>query len=78
MSLSLLPERGPDQVTLLQRAIRTINNMLSGDVDGLYISDGVPAPSTVPTKAVIYIDVTDGSLKVRFGSGTIKTITTDP
>lgn len=43
----------------------------------LELVDGVTAPSTVAGAAVIYVDESDGDLKVRFGDGTIKTLTTD-
>ncbi len=36
------------------------------------------APSTVGGKAQLYIDPADGNFKIIFGSGTIKTIATDP
>lgn len=36
------------------------------------------APSTVGGRAQLYIDPADGNFKIIFGSGTIKTIATDP
>lgn len=61
-----------------RNVLRNLRSVVNGDWPGIYLPDGVPEPNTVPTKAVIYIDTTDGSLKVKFGSGTIKTIATDP
>lgn len=43
----------------------------------LGIVDGVTAPSTVSGVAQIYVDSADGDLKVKFGDGTVKTISTD-
>lgn len=39
--------------------------------------DGVSAPATLTDQAQIYVDTTDGDLKVRFSDGTIRTIVTD-
>jgi hypothetical protein len=44
---------------------------------GLYIRDGITAPSTRSGYAIIYVDTSDGDLKVRFGDGTTKTIVVD-
>ena len=41
------------------------------------ITDGVTAPDAVSGQAILYVDSADGDLKVRFGDGTIKTITID-
>lgn len=41
------------------------------------ITDGMTAPSTISGYAVIYVDSSDGDLKVKFGDGTVKTIATD-
>jgi hypothetical protein len=35
------------------------------------------APSTVSGWAQIYVDTSDGNLKVKFGDGIVKTIVTD-
>jgi len=43
----------------------------------LRINDGVSTPTTVSGRAFLYIDVSDGDLKVKFGDGTIKTISVD-
>lgn len=44
---------------------------------GIDTLDGVATPSTVAGMAQIYVDVSDGDLKVKFGDGTIKTIVAD-
>lgn len=45
--------------------------------NNLTLKDGVTAPSTVAGAAQIYVDTADGDLKVKFGDGTVKTISTD-
>jgi len=41
------------------------------------IVDGVSAPNPPAGYAAIYVDTTDGDLKIKFADGTIKTIVTD-
>jgi hypothetical protein len=41
------------------------------------LTDGVSAPSSVSGKAILYVDTSDGDLKIVFGDGTVKTIVTD-
>lgn len=43
----------------------------------IQITDGVSAPSAVSGVAALYVDSADGDLKVKFGDGTTKTISTD-
>ncbi len=43
----------------------------------LLLKDGISAPSTLAGYASIYVDTADGDLKVKFGDGTVKTITVD-
>lgn len=48
------------------------------DVAGdIAITDGMTAPTATVGKAKIYVDSADGDLKIIFGDGTVKTITTD-
>lgn len=42
---------------------------------GVLLADGVTAPATVAGRAQIYVDTADGSLKVKFGSGTVQFLT---
>ncbi len=44
---------------------------------GLAITDGVTAPSAVSGYAVIYVDTSDGDLKVKFADGVTKTLAVD-
>ena len=41
------------------------------------LEDGITAPATLSGFAIIYVDTADGSLKVKFDSGNVKTIATD-
>ena len=43
----------------------------------LTLLDGVPAPAATAGKASLYVDSADGSLKVIFGNGIIKTVALD-
>jgi len=44
---------------------------------GVMLTDGITAPGTYSGFATIYIDTSDGDLKIKFGDGTVKTIVTD-
>jgi hypothetical protein len=44
---------------------------------GLRLKDGITVPDTDSNYAVLYIDTSDGDLKIKFADGTVKTITTD-
>jgi len=41
------------------------------------VSDGITEPDTIVGQGIIYVDSADGSLKIKFGDGTVKTIVTD-
>lgn len=43
----------------------------------IVIADGVTAPSAVVGKAILFVDTSDGDLKIIFGDGTTKVITAD-
>jgi hypothetical protein len=43
----------------------------------MMLVDGVTAPDTLSGYAKIYVDTSDGDLKVKFGNGTVTTIATD-
>ena len=38
------------------------------------LDDGITAPGTVAGRSIIYVDVADGDLKIKFGDGQVKTI----
>lgn len=48
-----------------------------GASNALNLEDGISAPSTTSGKAFIYVDTSDGDLKIKFGDGTVKTIVAD-
>jgi hypothetical protein len=43
----------------------------------LVIQDGIAPPNLLTGFARLYVDATDGDLKIKFGDGTVKTIATD-
>jgi len=55
----------------------TTNRWASGYMGSLKITDGITAPATIAGYASIYVDTTDGDLKIKFGNGIVKTIVTD-
>jgi hypothetical protein len=61
-----------------------LENYENNDPDAVLLSggawvirDGITAPGTITSYASIYVDATDGDLKIKFGDGTVKTIVTD-
>lgn len=61
--------------------LKPLGNPFAWETDGyigsIAVTDGITAPSTLSGKTVIYTDVADGDLKVKFGDGTVKTLATD-
>jgi len=57
----------------------TDNGYLSRNlpVQRLTLLDGLPAPTATSGKASLFIDSADGSLKVMFASGIVKTLALD-
>ncbi len=51
-----------------------IRRIFTGQIN---LVDGITAPSTIAGCGAIYIDSVDGDLKVKFGDGTVKTISVD-
>ena len=73
-------QRWADSVLNLIRDLRInvrddLDSIISDDA--LCLDDGVTAPSTLSGTAFVYVDTSDGDLKVKFGDGTTKTIATD-
>ena len=68
----LLPSVDNSQV--LGGSSNRLNGIFSNK---MVLMDGVTAPNTITGHASIYVDTADGYLKVKFGDGTVKTITTD-
>lgn len=61
----------------LRRELQRIANALAERETITLLEDGVPEPARSGTQAQIYVDVADGDLKVKFGDGTVKTISVD-
>lgn len=55
----------------------TSNRWQNAYLNGVVLVDGVTAPSTISGHAVMYVDSSDGDLKIKFGDGTVKTIVVD-
>ena len=70
-------EKMLDRINGLERRLSELESSEYNHVNRLYLTDGVSAPSTDSGWAIIYVDTSDGDLKVKFGDGTVKTITAD-
>jgi hypothetical protein len=44
---------------------------------GIALRDGMSAPATLAGFAILFVDDSDGDLKIKFGDGTVKLIVTD-
>lgn len=69
-------------VAVLRQAIARLSTLVGTDntsviAQKIALTDGITAPSTLSGTAYIYVDTSDGDLKVKFGDGTVKTIVTD-
>jgi|TARA_X000001388_G_scaffold31209_1_gene22108 hypothetical protein len=54
------------------------NFIVNPDTNTVELTDPTSAnPAAISGKAILYVDASDGDLKIRFGDGTIKTITAD-
>ncbi len=73
-NFSILASRQGADYRSVTKDVTLINEV----TDILTLKDDVAAPSAVIGKAQIYVDQADGGLKVIFGDGTVKTITTNP
>jgi hypothetical protein len=59
-------------------ALGSQSNILSNALTArVALKDGISAPSTISGFAQIYVQSSDGDLKIKFGDGTVKTIVTD-
>lgn len=62
-----------DSVATIQARLDALRNASSQ----LIIMDGITAPGATSGVAKIYVDTSDGDLKVVFSDGTVKTIVVD-
>ena len=65
----------PPNLSTIEVMVTT--TMASTDSTSVILTDGVTVPATSAGFASIYIDSADGDLKIKFGDGTVKTISTD-
>jgi len=74
-NFSYLKEIWREINTLRQR----ISELEHDDVapDTLALRDGATAPAAAAGQALLYVDIADGDLRVKFGDGITKTIATD-
>jgi hypothetical protein len=75
--LESLLEQIQRQIDALEKRIETLEVAEYSRVDKLYLLDGVSAPSADSGWAIMFVDGSDGDLKIIFGDGTTKTITSD-
>lgn len=47
------------------------------NIDYLVLRDGIAAPGSVAGRAIVYIDIADGDLKIVYGDAVTKTIEVD-
>lgn len=45
--------------------------------ESISLVDGATVPAATPGKAFLYVDTSDGDLKIKFGNGTVRVIATD-
>ena len=65
------------QISSLQRQLEALKTVEANYFSTIKMVDGVTAPDTINNYCSIYVDTSDGDLKIKFGDGTVKTITTD-
>jgi len=71
--VSYTPATG--SATTVETRLRSIDD--KAQMNALQLVDGITAPDTLSGYASIYVDTADGDLKIKFGDGTVKTISTD-
>ena len=65
------------QLDSLEKRLEKLETAEYNRMNTLYLTDGVTAPSTASGWGIIFIDTSDGDLKIEFGDGTTKTIVVD-
>jgi hypothetical protein len=63
-----------DNAQIIGNSATRVNNVFTNKMT---LTDGISAPSTISGFAQIYVQSSDGDLKIKFGDGTVKTIVTD-
>lgn len=77
MSIETLLEQMQREIDKLNRRVEDLESSEYNRMNTLYLTDGVTAPSTLSGWGIIFIDTSDGDLKIEFGDGTTKTIVVD-
>ena len=75
--LETLLEQMQREIDKLDRRIEKLEAAEYNRNNALYLLDGITAPSTASGWGIIYIDTSDGDLKIKFGDGTVTTIAAD-
>jgi prefoldin subunit 5 len=75
--LESLLEQMQRQIDELDKRIEALEAAEYSRFNTLYLLDGVSAPSTASGWAILYVDGSDGDLKVKFGDGTVTVIAAD-
>jgi hypothetical protein len=76
--IDALDNAGSARINLAKINVRDLVQLgTATEMPHLIVTDGVTAPTSAVGFAHIYVDTADGDLKVRFGDGVTKTITTD-
>ena len=65
------------EISTLEKRIEALTAAEYNRNNTLYLLDGVSAPSTASGWAILYVDGSDGDLKVKFGDGTVTVIAAD-
>jgi len=75
--LERLLEQMQREIDDLNKRIEALESAEYNRNNTLYLLDGVSAPSTASGWAIIYVDGSDGDLKVKFGDGKVTVIAAD-
>lgn len=75
--LNKLLEQMQRQIMQLEKRVSELESAEYSRFNMVYLADGVDAPSAASGWAIMYVDISDGDLKIIFEDSTIKTITAD-
>jgi len=75
--LERLLEQMQREIDNLQKQIEVLQSSEYNRMNIMFLTDGVDAPSAVSGWAIMFVDKSDGDLKIIFSDGTTKTITAD-
>ena len=75
--IEVLLEQMQRQIDQQDKKIEALEAAEYNRLNSLLLMDGISEPSTVSGWAILYVDGSDGDLMVKFGDGTVKTITAD-